>query len=424
MKCPIRWLGRGVVLDILLVVMLVVFNVYVAVWSGLPQEGRPGCGPWAGLVLQVVVALAMLARRTRPLAVLGVVAVSAVVMSLSMWLVPGWFLASADGAGVWVPSATPFAAYSAVVFSARPRVAWVLTGVLTLLATRLWALSFAVTASGLVLTAVPALLGMYVGARRGLIAVLTERAERAERERVLVAEQARAEERVRLAGEMHDVVTHRVSLMVLQAGALCVTASDAHARAEAEALRAAGCQALEELRDLVGVLRSPRSAVKVVGTAERDVSGSGPGLAMLVAESRAVGMEVEFREVGDGSVLAPVVARTAHRIVQEALTNVRKHAPGGSVRVDVRYEVDRVRLLVRNTAPTKPGDVELAASGSGSGLSGLRQRTELVGGTFASGPLPDGGFTVESALPTYVPTTKTWIRSGQPAASGLWGDDD
>ncbi|MGW2331453.1 sensor histidine kinase [Streptomyces sp. NPDC001700] len=411
-------------MDILLVVVLVVFNVYVAVWSGLQREGPAGCRPWAGLGLQVVVAVAMLMRRTRPLAVLGVVTMTAAVMSLSMWLVPGLFLASADGAGVWVPSAAPFAAYSAVVFSTRPRVVWVLTGVLTLLATRLWALSFTVTASGLVLTAVPALLGLYVGARRGLIAALTERAERAEHERFLVAEQARAEERVRLAGEMHDVVTHRVSLMVLQAGALRVTASDAHVRAEAEALRAAGCQALEELRDLVGVLRSPRSAVKVLGTTERDVSGPGLGLAMLVAESRAVGMEVEFQEAGDASVPAPVVARTAYRIVQEALTNVRKHAPGSSVRVDVRYEVDRVRLLVRNTAPTKPGDVDLAASGSGNGLSGLRQRIELVGGTFASGSLPDGGFTVETTLPTYVPTTRTWIRPGQPAASGLWGSGD
>ncbi|MFH8519072.1 sensor histidine kinase [Streptomyces gelaticus] len=409
-------------LDVLLVVVLVVFNVYVAVWSGLPRAERSGCGPWAGLGLQVVAASAMLMRKARPLTALGLVTGMAVVMSLSMWLVPGWFLASADGAGVWVPSAAPVAAYSAVVYSTRPRVAWALTGVLTLLATRLWALSFAVTASGLVLTAVPALLGMYVGARRGLIAALTERAERAEHERFLVAEQARAEERVRLAGEMHDVVTHRIGLMVLQAGALRVQAPDAHVRQEAEALRAAGCQALEELRDLVGVLRSPQSAEGVVeaGTAE-GVRKPDLGLAVLVAESRAVGVEVEFEEVGDASVLAPVVARTVYRVVQEALTNARKHAPGGSVRVDVRYEVDRVRLAVRNTPPTKPVDGDLAGSGDRHGLSGLRQRVVLVGGTFAWGPLPEGGFVVESALPLYVPTTRTWIRSGEPAASRPWG---
>ena len=100
------------------------------------------------------------------------------------------------------------------------------------------------------------LLALYFDARRRLVQALTERAERAERERHLLAEQARAEERARLAGEMHDVVTHRVSLMVLQAGALRMTAPDEATRQAAEELRAAGCQALDELRDLVGILRA------------------------------------------------------------------------------------------------------------------------------------------------------------------------
>ncbi|MER7351402.1 histidine kinase, partial [Streptomyces aurantiacus] len=341
----------------------------------------------------------LVVRRVWPLVVLGVATVSAVLMSLSVWLVPGLLVTSVDGSGVWVPLAAPFAAYSAVVYSSRPRGAWVLTGVLTVVATRLWELSFAVAASGVLLTAVPALLGMYVAARRGLIVALTERAERAEREQFLLAERARAEERVRLAGEMHDVVTHRVSLMVLQAGALRVVSSDERVRAEAEGLRAAGCQALEELRDLVGVLRSPESAVGLVGSGVGAGVGSDPGvgvgdwgLSVLVEESRAVGVEVELSESGDRSVSSPVVARTAFRIVQEALTNVRKHAPGSGVRVEVRYEADRVRLRVRNSAPTAVVDRELASSGSGSGLKGLRQRVELVGGTFESGPRPDGGF--------------------------------
>ncbi|MBJ3813337.1 two-component sensor histidine kinase, partial [Streptomyces flavofungini] len=336
----------------------------------------------------------LVVRRVWPLFVLGVATVSAVLMSLSVWLVPGLLVTSVDGSGVWVPLAAPFAAYSAVVYSSRPRGAWVLTGVLTVVATRLWELSFAVAASGVLLTAVPALLGMYVAARRGLIVALTERAERAEREQFLLAERARAEERVRLAGEMHDVVTHRVSLMVLQAGALRVVSSDERVRAEAEGLRAAGCQALEELRDLVGVLRSPESAVGLVGGVGDDggVGVGDWGLSVLVEESRAVGVEVVLSESGDRSVSSPVVARTAYRIVQEALTNVRKHAPGSGVRVEVRYEADRVRLRVRNSAPTAALDRELASSGSGSGLKGLRQRVELVGGTFESGPRPDGGF--------------------------------
>ncbi|WP_159399676.1 sensor histidine kinase [Streptomyces alboflavus] len=420
MTGPIRWLGRSAVQDTILVATLIALNVFVAFWSGFPREEHPRFGPWAGLGLQVVVVVVLVVRRVWPLFVLGVATVSAVLMSLSVWLVPGLLVTSVDGSGVWVPLAAPFAAYSAVVYSSRPRGAWVLTGVLTLVATRLWELSFAVAASGVLLTAVPALLGMYVAARRGLIVALTERAERAEREQFLLAERARAEERVRLAGEMHDVVTHRVSLMVLQAGALRVVSSDERVRAEAEGLRAAGCQALEELRDLVGVLRSPESAVGLVGGVgdEGGVGVGDWGLSVLVEESRAVGVEVVLSESGDRSVSSPVVARTAYRIVQEALTNVRKHAPGSGVRVEVRYEADRVRLRVRNSAPTAVVDRELASSGSGSGLKGLRQRVELVGGTFESGPRPDGGFHVKSVLPSYVPTTVTWIRSDSGSDNG------
>ncbi|QDQ14886.1 two-component sensor histidine kinase [Streptomyces spectabilis] len=394
---------RPVASDLVLLTALIVANVLVAI--GNVDNGHPRFGPWAGLGLQVVVVVVLVVRRVWPLLVLGVATVSAVLMSLSVWWVPGLLVTSVDGSGVWVPLAAPFAAYSAVVYSSRPRGAWVLTGVLTVVATRLWELSFAVAASGVLLTAVPALLGMYVAARRGLIAALTERAERAEREQFLLAERARAEERVRLAGEMHDVVTHRVSLMVLQAGALRVVSSDERVRAEAEGLRAAGCQALEELRDLVGVLRSPESAAGVVGAVGDSGGVSGGvgvgdlGLSVLVEESRAVGVEVELSEVGDRSVSSPVVARTAYRIVQEGLTNVRKHAPGCGVWVEVRYEADRVRLRVRNTAPTAAVDRELASSGSGSGLTGLRQRVELVGGTFEFGPRPDGGFHIESVLP-------------------------
>ncbi|WJV44894.1 sensor histidine kinase [Streptomyces flavofungini] len=423
MTGPIRWLGRSAVQDTILVATLIALNVFVAFWSGFPREEHPRFGPWAGLGLQVVVVVVLVVRRVWPLFVLGVATVSAVLMSLSVWLVPGLLVTSVDGSGVWVPLAAPFAAYSAVVYSSRPRGAWVLTGVLTVVATRLWELSFAVAASGVLLTAVPALLGMYVAARRGLIVALTERAERAEREQFLLAERARAEERVRLAGEMHDVVTHRVSLMVLQAGALRVVSSDERVRAEAEGLRAAGCQALEELRDLVGVLRSPESAVGLVGGVGDDggVGVGDWGLSVLVEESRAVGVEVVLSESGDRSVSSPVVARTAYRIVQEALTNVRKHAPGSGVRVEVRYEADRVRLRVRNSAPTAAVDRELASSGSGSGLKGLRQRVELVGGTFESGPRPDGGFTVKSVLPSYVPTTVTWIRSDNGTQSASAG---
>jgi signal transduction histidine kinase len=229
---------------------------------------------------------------------------------------------------------------------------------------------------------------------------LTERAERAEREQQLLAAQARAEERARLAGEMHDVVTHRVSLMVLQAGALRVTAPDEPTRKAAEELRAAGCRALDELRDLVGILRTTPDG----GRTPQEAHPSTAELAMLAAESTAVGLATDLVEDGDPQLASPVVGRTVYRIVQEALTNARKHAPGARVRVRVRYDPANVRVTIRNTPPTRPVDAGLIGTGSGLGLAGLGRRVELVGGTLHAGPAPDGGFLVEATLPSYVPT--------------------
>ncbi|MGW5869201.1 sensor histidine kinase, partial [Streptomyces sp. NPDC055239] len=156
---------------------------------------------------------------------------------------------------------------------------------------------------------------------------------------------------------------------------------------------------------VVGVLRSPQSAEALVmpGPAGGGDEVEGVRLSVLVEESRAVGVDVELDEVGDGSVWSPVVARTAYRVVQEALTNVRKHAPGSSVRVEVRYDAGRVRIA--NSAATQALDTELASSGSGSGLEGLCRRVELVGGTFEFGPTADDGFHVESVLPVERATT-------------------
>ena len=230
-----------------------------------------------------------------------------------------------------------------------------------------------------------------------MLQALRDRAERAERERYLLAEQARAEERARLAGEMHDVVTHRVSLMVLQAGALGITATDDATRRAAEELRAAGVQALDELRDLVGILRT---------APEDDQAPATSGLAELVAESTAVGTPAELVEQGDPALASPVVGRTAYRIVREALTNVRKHAPGAHVVVRVSYGESQVRVSVGNTAAPVPAASGLAATGSGLGLASLRQRIELVHGTLQAGGTPDGGFRLEATMPSYVPTAE------------------
>jgi signal transduction histidine kinase len=252
----------------------------------------------------------------------------------------------------------------------------------------------------LVVAALATLAGLYVGTRREAIAGATERAERAEREQELLAEQARADERTRLAGEMHDVVTHRVNLMVLQAGALGVQSDDPAVRAAAEDLRRAGVAALGELRDLVGVLRAGRTAGSVEGVAEPT-----GGLDELVAESRAVGATVVLDVEGDPDGPAPTVRRTLHRVVQEALTNARKHAPGAPVTVHVRYGADEVVAAVSHPAADGPGD--LAGTGGGVGLDGLRRRVAMVSGTLHAAPTPDGGFRVDVVLPAFVPTAGT-----------------
>jgi signal transduction histidine kinase len=196
---------------------------------------------------------------------------------------------------------------------------------------------------------------------------------------------------------MHDVVTHRVSLMVLQAGALRMTAKDEATRQAAEDLRAAGCQALDELRDLVGILRTTPE--------EDDESPGAPDFAALVAESVAVGTPAELVQDGDPALASPVVGRTAYRLVREGLTNVRKHAPGARVTVQLSYGEAQVQVAVRNAAPSGLPS-PLAGTGSGLGIANLRQRIELVHGTLQAGSTPDGGFCLAATLPAYVPTAQ------------------
>ncbi|MFC7343008.1 sensor histidine kinase [Saccharopolyspora griseoalba] len=362
-------------------------------------------GVWASQVLNGLMDLLLVARRRFPVVLLSAAAALAAAQALLIEFGPGPLLQNNLETDPWGPGVTPFAVYAAVVYASGPRAkrvwVWALIGVLALVAFRPWTLpgTDPIVAAA-IWTVLPAILGLYIGARRKLMNALQERAERAEREQRLLAEQARAEERARLAVEMHDVVTHRVSLMVLQAGALGVASTDPAVRQAAEELRGSGAEALAELRDLVGVLRR--------GEDERQPGrGDGPpeqvpDLGELIAQSEAIGVPVEFTAEGEPDLVTPAVARTAYRVVQEALTNVHKHAAGASVRVSAVYSDDRVRLTVRNTAPRGPA--ELAGSGAGVGLRGLRQRVELVGGTFRAGPTDGGGFEVDAILPGYVPT--------------------
>jgi signal transduction histidine kinase len=335
---------------------------------------------WVYVAAQVAAAAMLLARRRRPYTVALTIA------AISLF-VPAW--------------AAVLAPYSVTAHGGGRRWRqWALIAVLAvafLVGAQAWAITDPFSAPAVILFS--ALLGMYARARRSLVAELTDRAERAERERLLLAEQARADERVKLAGEMHDAVTHRINLMVLQAGALRVSTTDPAARVAAEELRVAGCQALTELRDLVGVLRGGDGS-----PAGPAVPADAPDLASLVDDSRAVGLPVSLVEDGDPAVVAPAVRRTLFRLVQESLTNVHKHAPGAGATVAVRYGRHNVHATVSNTPRRHPPDRELTAIGGGSGLNGLRHRVEVVGGTLTAGSTSDGGFTVSATLPVYVPT--------------------
>jgi signal transduction histidine kinase len=235
-------------------------------------------------------------------------------------------------------------------------------------------------------------LGAWARTRAELVTALTERAERAEAERELMARDAVLTERTRIAREMHDAVGHRVSLMVLQAGAIEMAAADPDRVQElAEQVQTAGRQALDELRQMVGVLRAGDEDAPLAPQPGLD------DLPRLIEESRAAGMTVDMRGLPTTPPVDPAVGRAAFRIVQEALTNGGKHAPGASVHVEVERPADRLVVrIVNGPAQGAPGPTD----GGGYGLVGLGERVRTLGGRLRTEPRLDGGFLVEAVLPT------------------------
>uniref|UniRef100_UPI000ABA6EF9 sensor histidine kinase n=1 Tax=Nocardiopsis listeri TaxID=53440 RepID=UPI000ABA6EF9 len=219
--------------------------------------------------------------------------------------------------------------------------------------------------------------GLWIGTRRELVERLRERAERLEREQHMMAEQAITAERTRIAREMHDVVAHRVSLMVLHAGGLEVSSIDERTERAAGLIRTTGREALTELRGILGVLREEEG--QAAPTAPQPVLADVEG---LVAQWRGAGMDVVCEHDGERGVLPLGVQRTAFRVVQEALTNAAKHATGARVRVGLCYGVGRLEVEVSN-GPV-PGVVH-SPPRSGYGLTGLRERVALAGGEVSAG---------------------------------------
>lgn len=361
---------------------------------GPSTSGWAGPHAHLGLVLVVDFSVVLLARYPRHVAGLALVITSLVIVGQSA--APGLFAPLNPVSQGGIPTAVPPIIWYLVRYEDRAT-ALAVVPALAVLGGRLWSPSWEVTPVGLLVIVVPALLALYARSRSELMQSLQDRARRSEREALLLAERARLEERSRLATEMHDIVSHRITLVVLRAGALGVSAESDSVREAAEDIRKTGTQALEELHDVVGVLhgRPPTNDPNAVddGKRLRDLDPR-----TLVAESEAVGVPIDLHVEGDAGKLSLPVLRTVYRVVQEGLTNVRKHAPGADVRVEVAYAVDGAAALVQDSGPKTPVDPELAGTGAGFGLEGLRRRVEAMGGRLETGAI-NGGFRLRAVIP-------------------------
>lgn len=246
--------------------------------------------------------------------------------------------------------------------------------------------------------------GAYIGGRRDLLASLRAQVEAANRERLGLEDRARLTERSRIAREMHDVLAHRISLVAMHAGALAYR-TDLTREETAEAatvVRDNAHRALTELRQVLGVLRDPDS-----GTEPDRPQPTLADLPELLAEFAATGTTLDLDDaLGEAvSDLPGPVGRNAYRIVQEALTNARKHAPGRPVRVHLSGSAgDRVHIAVTNPLPDHDPEVEAGGAptrppGAGMGLTGLVERARLAGGELTYGHRSGYLFTVRAWLP-------------------------
>jgi signal transduction histidine kinase len=234
--------------------------------------------------------------------------------------------------------------------------------------------------SAVVLTMV--LLRIVVGGRDRRLAV-------AQRERDVAAREAVLDERVRIARELHDVIAHHVSTMVVQAGAerRLLAGDQAETREVLGTIERVGRSALGEMRRMVGVLRQDQADDLTPQPTLADIPE-------LVAQMRAAGLAVELHTSGEPRELPVGLQLSAYRIVQEALTNAFKHAGSARVLVEVGYTADTLELLVRDDGPDSG-----AEPGSGHGLVGMRERVAMYGGRIETGRHPDGGFGVRVLLP-------------------------
>ena len=346
-------------------------------------------GPrWQISLCYAVAGLALAWRRRRPFAtfcvVAGVLAAQALVVGAS------------EGNGVLLPAV--IATYSVAANATRRKAFIALVLVVPLAGIREWRnpenVTAAATADALawdLLIVASWLLGAYLRTRRLYVAELAARAVRAEQEREDRAAAAAAEERSRIAREMHDILAHSVSVMVVQAEAAeeMLDHDPDRARQPLQKVQRTGREALVELRRALGTLRVPPGAVPPPQ----------PGLDVvpsLVAEVEAAGLPVVVTIEGERPALTAGVDLAAYRIVQEALTNALKHADAQQASLAIRYAPSSVQLEVRDDGRGRLGG---EPNGVGHGLVGMRERVARYGGDVQAGPGEAGGYVVRATLP-------------------------
>ncbi|MGH2857939.1 MAG: sensor histidine kinase [Solirubrobacteraceae bacterium] len=334
----------------------------------------------AALALGVCV-IALLMRHRAPLVVL------AIVLALALGL--GW------GPVVILP--VLLAAFTVAEYSRRSRlIAAVAVAIAVVICTQAIhgaPLTLGSVVSPLVMLGLAVAVGLYLRARADYIGGLRERAERLERERELLADQAVAQERVRIARELHDVVAHNVSLMVVQAQAVAATTDPDERQGDAlNRVADLGRDALSEMHRMLGVLRIHNGA-----DAEREPSPGMLQIPTLIERTRSAGLDARLVLEGEPCSLPAGVDLSAYRIVQEALTNVIRHAAATHAIVTVAYRRDALEITVLDdgcaevATETRPG---------GHGLIGMRERVALFGGELTAGPRPDAnGYRVRALLP-------------------------
>ncbi|WP_199433129.1 sensor histidine kinase [Qaidamihabitans albus] len=350
---------------------LVIVIAALDVWLVFPEEA-----PTYSVVLSAASCVALIARRWLPFAVL-------------LATVPG-FLAG------WAQLSAMLALGYLATRKQMHWQTWVGAGLIWLCRFVLWPLpefaqlgwrEHALDAIyGVIVAGMPIAIGLLIGARTELSARLAELAASRDRERQLHAQAVRAEERARLAREMHDVVSHDITLIAMQAGALSASNTSGEAQRTARTIRRLSTHTLEELRALVGVLRSG---------AEPD--GPQPEINDLHTLIRDADVPVQLSVEHLPEALPPKVSAAAYRTVQECLTNVHKHAPGATAFVRISGDRDGISIEVRNDRARQRPAGELPSGGHG--LAGLAERAELLGGTFETEPTEDGGFRVSARYP-------------------------